>query len=708
MTVANHKARTRAIRKVDVVIASETMHGDFEPSLRRIVECSEPMLGRLVVLTAGLPREMLDCAVSALPAIDSRISVPSCAALPVPACACAVAERRGDVVLLAAGTWVTDGWLSELASVAHAEERTAGASPLSNDGGLFSVPTLDAGTPASVLAPAAVEIACRELPRFTSVPRLDATAVYLRDDVLDAVGQLDPAAATIGDAVFEWTTRRSALGFRLKRANRALVLKTGPRLPLLQDPHTDVRNGTSLARSVVDPEQAIGDLKPTLEAAIAAHAVQLHVEAKIKVALDLRHVPPAQVGTRTHALGLAHALAKHPEIDLTLLVNDPAQAAGLEKRTLTEAEWCDDVALIHKPAQIFDKHELRLLFESSAHVVITFQDMIAYHIAAAFEADVNHQNYRTTCGLLLSAAQHVIVFSQSTAEEVCSEFAIPREEMSVIPLGVEADQFMTQTPGLESTLSKFCLPDRYFFSIATDLPHKNLASLIAAYQLVRSRWRGDEPPGLALAGHALGSRRKLYDGLRSGPVPEGLKLLGPVSADELRVLYQNAVALVYPSLYEGFGLPPLEAMAAGTPVIAMPVSSIPEVVCDGAFYAPGLAVEDLAVAMERVATDAVLREDLCERGKRRVLQFRWENTARDVVNVYRRVVLAPSHGSLMRRRLLSGAIRHWAEPPAPVAVPEPVRHVEPPPLGILNALGALNGAVNRRLRRELGRLPVRA
>src|SRR5207248_4377687 len=124
--------------------------------------------------------------------------------------------------------------------------------------------------------------------------------------------------------------------------------------------------------------------------------------------------------------------------------------------------------------------------------------------------------------------------------------------------------------------------------------------------------------------YSLGSPTTLYARLESHPQADGLILLGPVSAGDLRVLYRQAEALVFPSFYEGFGLPPLEAMAAGTPVIAMPFSSIPEVGGDCVLYADGLSAADLTRAMERLATSEELRHELRERGLRRVEQFRWE------------------------------------------------------------------------------------
>ena len=224
------------------------------------------------------------------------------------------------------------------------------------------------------------------------------------------------------------------------------------------------------------------------------------------------------------------------------------------------------------------------------------------------------EEYRATSRLTVPAAQRIIAISESAGREIASEFGIPQEEIPVVPHGVDAGWFSGRGPRDRLIRSMLRLPERYFFSVASDYPHKNLQTLLDAYARFRRRWTKDEPPWLVLAGYHSGARSGLYPRLESEPLDHGVVFLGPVSRHQLRVLYQDALALVFSSLYEGFGLPPLEAMAARTPVIAMPISAVPEVGGDCVLYPDGLSAAALARAMERLAASERLRDDLREKG----------------------------------------------------------------------------------------------
>jgi len=693
--------------KADVIIPIEGAHSTILRSVRSILDHGGTVLRSLLVIDDGSPDHHLAEALRQLARADSRIHFvrsPRNSGW-VESCNLGLRERKGDCVLLHGDTLVTDRWLSELAAVAHFEERTASATPLSSERGSVSTLSWNREAPAPFIDEATIRAACSALPRWTTVPRSEGPCIYLRGDVLDAVGLLDPSLGNRALALDDWTMRAQALGFVAKRANHAFVSRIDRAAE--QDDVTDARSDQQdvLNARYSHLQHQVSRFRRTLDGSMAAHAIQFQSTGKLRVALDLRHLAEQQVGTRTYAISLGRALSELPEIDLTLLVTCPSQGDGLKGRLVTPDRWTDDVAIIHKPAQVFDQRHLGLLFESSAHVVITYQDLIAHRIPLVFPNDVDFDQYRSTNSLSLQATQRILAYSESTAREIAEEFGIPRAEISVAPLGVDVSVFARRDPHDEAIRVSLGLPERYFFTLATDYPHKNLSALLEAYSLVRKRWKVGKPPALIFAGHTVTPRTAHNSDMKSQQVMDGARFLGPVSAEELRVLYQHAVALIFPSLYEGFGLPPLEAMAAGTPVIAMPFSSIPEVGGDCVLYPDGLSVKDLARAMERLAKDDDLRHELRSRGFSRAEHQTWERTARATLEVYRSVVLRPTQRSLQMRRALRDAIIHWSEssesssPMAPVVA-------APEPLGIRHACLALNHAVHRRLHRELGRLPM--
>ncbi len=439
--------------------------------------------------------------------------------------------------------------------------------------------------------------ACAGLPRWTVAPLLTASCIYLRSDVIDAVGLFDTSFFSPSAAVNDWVLRAQGLGFSAKRANHVYLRRLGQGGEGGgEEPDFDLGASLSDLEHGDHFNHQIESFRKTLDGHLAAHAVRLEATRKLRLAYDIRHLPQQQIGTRTYAVCLAKSLAALEDIELTLVVRDPAQAAGLPGRVVTPKDWQDDVEVIHKPAQVTTTSELELLFGSSAHLVVTYQDLIAYHIPKVFPDDVSFERYRSTSSLILPAAQRVVAYSHSAAQEIAAEFGIPSQEIAVVPLGVDAEWFSHRLYRDWSTGWRLRLPRRYYFSLATDFPHKNIAALLDAYAILRRRWRRGRPPALLLAGYVTGGRNCVYQELGRNRLPRGVRFLGPVTADQLRVLYQRALALVFPSLYEGFGLPPLEAMAAGTPVIAMPISAIPEVGGDSVLYPDGLSAASLRKA----------------------------------------------------------------------------------------------------------------
>ena len=203
-------------------------------------------------------------------------------------------------------------------------------------------------------------------------------------------------------------------------------------------------------------------LEVSLDERIPAHAIQTEVTGKLRVAYDIRHLTLTQVGTRTYAVCLANALAEIPEIDMTLLVLHESQAGGLKGRVVTEEQWTDDVAVIHKPSQVGNQTELSLLFQSSAHVIITYQDLIAYRIPSAFSSDAEFNSYRATSRLSVMGAQRIIAYSENAHREISKEFGTPGDEITVTPLGVDADWFAGRGAGDRAILNEMKMPAPIF------------------------------------------------------------------------------------------------------------------------------------------------------------------------------------------------------------------------------------------------------
>jgi glycosyltransferase involved in cell wall biosynthesis len=677
--------------------------------LRSVLDRSGPALRRLIAVNDASPEPDMAAALESLSVNDQRVLILHNEANLgfVGTCNRGLEHRQGDAVLLNSDTVVTAGWLLELAEVAHTDDRTGCVAPLSNNATICSVPQFCADTPAELVDADTVRTACARLPRSTIVPTGVGFCLYLRGDVLDVVGDLDPVFLLGYNEENDWAMRAQAMGFIARRANRAFVWHHGSMSFLEHKTELDARNARILSERHPHYLPQVQRFCASLDGPLAAHAVRVQMTGTIRVGLDLRHVPPADVGTTVYAAKLARMLAAYRDVDLTLIVRQDVQAAGLPGRVVFEDKRISDLDLIHKPGQVFEVADLELLFSSPAHVVISHLDQIAYRAQSVFGDQPSAERFRSTGFLALQSAQGVIAISRHAKEEIVREFGLPDDAVHVTPLGVDRDVY-GQGPANDLAIrAGLGVSGPYFLSVATDYPHKNLPNLLDAYDLFRRRWTGGIAPALVLIGHKTAHPRGFYRQL-AGRGDEGVIYLGAVKHEELLALYHGATALVYPSVYEGFGLPLLEAMAAGAPVVALPFSSVPEVGGDSILYPDGSSPKAIARALGRLCGDPELRADLIARGLRRAEQFAWDRTARLTIDVYRSVVFAPSERSLTARRHLLEVMASWARPTTVIHVPVPVPVPTPPeptpPVGIRAACQLLDLAVKRRARREMERI----
>jgi glycosyltransferase involved in cell wall biosynthesis len=227
----------------------------------------------------------------------------------------------------------------------------------------------------------------------------------------------------------------------------------------------------------------------------------------------------------------------------------------------------------------------------------------------------------------LRRAKALVCVSNATRSDLVRLFPHAASKSTTIPLAADpAFSAPVAAPGHPALDGK-----PYVLAVSTLEPRKNLERLIAAWSSLDAEARAGHV--LALVGPVGWDAAPILAAARD----QGAQLLGRVSEDELRALYAGAAVFAYPSLYEGFGLPVIEAMAAGAPVVTANVSSLPEVAGDAALLVDPADVNAIATALARLLSDPALADDLRARGRARAAELSWERTARETLALLRSI-----------------------------------------------------------------------
>lgn len=235
------------------------------------------------------------------------------------------------------------------------------------------------------------------------------------------------------------------------------------------------------------------------------------------------------------------------------------------------------------------------------------------------------------------SAQRIITISEYSKADIVHYFGIPAERISVTHLGVDSVFAQPVAQDVKTAvLARYGLQPGFFVFVGTIQPRKNVARIIDAHRMLPERIQKACP--LVIVGRNGWGTDELLPELQALESRGCGRWLNNVADAELHALLQSARALVYPSLYEGFGLPVLEGFAAGLPVISSNTTSIPEVAGDAALLVNPEHSAEIAAAMLRLAEDDALATDLVERGQRRVKSFTWDNCLQQTVRVYKELV----------------------------------------------------------------------
>jgi len=267
-------------------------------------------------------------------------------------------------------------------------------------------------------------------------------------------------------------------------------------------------------------------------------------------------------------------------------------------------------------------------------IVTTVHDF-SFHLFPEWHPKDRINYFRNNFYKQIYKSDLIITDSNYVKEETKQFLKINDDKIRVIFMGYDKTVFKKNNKDEIIRFRHFKeLPERFILFVGSIEPRKNLISLLKAYLLLPEYIKRDFT--LLLVGFKGWKNADILDLLNN--LKGNVEYLGSVDTDELACLYRKASCFVYPSLYEGFGLPPLEAMACGCPVIVSNAASLPEVCDDAAYYVDQYNVESIADGIHKVLTDETLRQDMIRKGLERAKLFSWEKSAKEHIKVFEEVL----------------------------------------------------------------------
>lgn len=265
--------------------------------------------------------------------------------------------------------------------------------------------------------------------------------------------------------------------------------------------------------------------------------------------------------------------------------------------------------------------------------IVTIHDCIHLMFPQYLPNRFAHMYARTFMSVAARRSHRILTVSEASKRDIQRFFPVPDDKITVISNAID-DRFSRPPPSEDvvRVQERFQLDEEFILYAGNIKPHKNLERLIEALHQLRRD--GFDRLTLLIIGDEITKYATLRRAVHRYKLHKQVRFLGFVSDSTLAVLYRLASVFVFPSLYEGFGLPPLEAMASGTPVVTSKVSSLPEVVGDAAVLIDPYDACSIAEGIRRILTDRTLEETLRQRGPARAREFSWERSVRQMRDIY--------------------------------------------------------------------------
>ena len=288
----------------------------------------------------------------------------------------------------------------------------------------------------------------------------------------------------------------------------------------------------------------------------------------------------------------------------------------------------DKVDILFSPAFI-------LPIACSKKTVVTILDLI-YHLFPKTYSKAKCLYYEAFVSRAAHQANRIITISENNKRDIIEHLRVPEEKVTVTYCGVDS-AFAPVEDATRITIvkKKYHLPDKFILSVGTLEPRKNIPRLLRAFANLLNQTRIEEK--LVITGMKGWLYGEIFDTISELGIEEDVHFTGFASDSDLPALYSGASLFVFPSIYEGFGFPPLEAMACGTPVITSNTSSLPEVIGNAGIMVNPYKTEEIAEAMYKLLSDENIQNEMRRKGIERAKQFSWEETAKQTLYVYEEV-----------------------------------------------------------------------
>jgi glycosyltransferase involved in cell wall biosynthesis len=367
--------------------------------------------------------------------------------------------------------------------------------------------------------------------------------------------------------------------------------------------------------------------------------------------VDVSAAVHAKAGIGRYAGSLAGALAKELPTRIALFYNRagswsispdlrgiPAKTVRAGYKPWRIAVWAGHLAGLRfnylvPGAELFHATEHLLPPLADLPTVLTVHDMI-FKRFPQHQKRLNYWYLNATMPRYCQRADAIITVSQSSKHDIVTDYDLDPDKVTVVYEAASPEFRPATTGAVEHVRERYNLPDRYLIHVGTIEPRKNLTRLVEALKHLH-----DE--GLVVSLVVVGSKGWLYEDffqrLEALGISETLYFPGYVPDEDLAVLYSGATATVMPSVYEGFGLPVLESMACGTPVLAADNSSLPELGGEAARYFDPYDVRGMAAAIREVWADADLQEQMSLKGLEQAAHFSWARAAAETLAVYDKI-----------------------------------------------------------------------